>query len=99
MPRRGEPQTIEDMKRSRPARNNARQDGSDRTLTCQLKSLGEALPPPAFVPLGSTGTRLAFRHAEQDRTVLCVQFFVSGLETSLLSRGAFPAGKPFLCRI
>jgi hypothetical protein len=33
-----------------------------------VQTLGSAFSPPAFVPLGKSGTEFGFRHAEQDRS-------------------------------
>lgn len=37
-------------------------------LRLVVQTLGEAFPPPTFVPLGKTGTKFGFRHSEHDRT-------------------------------
>jgi len=34
-----------------------------------VQTLGQAFPRPAFVPLGKSGAKSGFRHAETDRTV------------------------------
>ena len=34
-----------------------------------VQTIGQVFPRPAFVPLGKSGTKLGFRHAEQDRSV------------------------------
>jgi hypothetical protein len=50
-----------------------------------VQTLGEAFPPPAFVPLGKTGKMTAFRHAEKDRTVPLAAYCKAVNLCSLLS--------------
>jgi hypothetical protein len=53
-----------------------------------VQTLGEAFPRPTSVPLGSTGTRSAFRHAEQDRSAPLAAYCKAVNLCSLLGAGA-----------